>query len=52
MNINETGDKLALINFAKDGIEYMRNSGISEEEIVNTLKEKFEFSDLMIDQLL
>lgn len=45
-------DKSALINFAIHNVNMMRKNETSDTEIENLLKNNFNFSDEMIEQLM
>ncbi len=52
IEVSKSSDKLALINFAIYNIKQMRKNGMDNETIKQTLKERFEFSDSLIEQLI
>lgn len=47
-----TTDKQALINLAVLTVQYMRNSGKTDDEVKYILSKRLNFSDIMIEQIL
>jgi hypothetical protein len=51
INVESSNDKLALINFSKYCVDYMKKTS-SDDEIYSLLKNNFNFSDGFIDQII
>jgi hypothetical protein len=51
VKLESNSDKLALINFSKYCINYLKKNN-SEDDIYNMLKNNFNFSDAFIEQII